>query len=44
MVDDLDNGNKTAGVGAFGELSDTADLDEAPVASSDLRVAHCAGC
>ena len=43
VVDDLDNGRQSAGVGALGEHCDAADLDEAPVAGCDGCFAHFGG-
>lgn len=43
VVDDLNNGDELAVVGALCEDGDTANLDQSPVACRNLCVAHCVG-
>ena len=44
MVDDLDNGGKTALVDTLVEEDYTADLDQPPGARCDVGVTHFVGC
>ena len=44
VVDNLGDGGELAGVRAVDEEHNTADLDEPPLASRNVNVAHCIDC